>query len=300
MDSAQLASSVRRVLQVTVAGKIYAALAAAVPSPFRRTLAALGAALLFAGGRATVARAPPSATVVADLALAVASTALLQDLAVDGPRAMPLRLAHCCMVLEAGRALAPATLGHLGDAFLGNVQFFFADAVADLLLSARPASAAGVVAAVFFLAALGSDDPLASGLASASLTVFKTLLLQGLPAALALPTLLVALSFARPLRALLPLSDPVCDFALYQVGLALQAALVAHFPLPTAALLALALVCVSPTPAIRAAAEMAALGVAIDLLMALARQATDSDPVLSILPVLVFARVLTACLAAPT
>jgi hypothetical protein len=298
MDSAQLAASVRRVLQVTVAGKIYAALAAAVASPLRRTVAAVGAALLLAGGRASLARAPPSATVAADLALAVASTALLQAVAVDGARATPLQLAHYCMVLEAGQVLAPATLGHLGDAFLGNVQFFFADAVAGLLLSVHPVSTAYVVAVAFAgFASLGGGELLVSGLASASLTVLRTLLLEGMPAALTLPTLLVVLSFARPIHTLLGLADPVYDFALYQVGLALQAALEAHLPLLTATLASLALICVAPTPAIRAAAEIAAMGAVIDLIMGLMQQAAETDPVLCLLPVLVFARVLTAYLA---
>ena len=299
MDSAQLAASIRRVVQVTIAGKVYAALAAAVASPFHRTLAAVGAAVLLVGGKGSLHHPPPSATVAADLALAVATTALLQDVGVGGPRAVPLRLAHYCMVLEAGQALAPAFLGHLGDGFLANVQYLFADAVAALLLSARSAASAFVVAAAAAAAAAlgsGADALLAGGLTSASMIALKTLLLDGMPSALVLPTLLVILSFARPIHTLLGLSDPVYDFALYQVGTALQSTLQSHLPPLTAALAALAAVSVSPTPAVGAAAQIAAMGSAIDLVMDQMQQAADTDPVLCLLPVLVFARVLTAYL----
>lgn len=299
MDAAELGAAVRRTVQLTIAGRVYAGLAVAVPDAFRRTALAVGAAVLLVGGGAAVPRPPPSATALADLALAVAVSALLQDLGVSGAGGAPLRLAHLCMVLEAGQALAPLALGALAGTFLANVQFLFAQALAALLLSVCSLGAAFVcagAACVVGAAALGRDQLLADGLISAALIVGKELLFRGLPPTLALPSLVALLSFARPLHVSLALSDPVYDFVLYQAGGALQAALASALAPATAALAGLAALCAAPTPALRAVASIAALGCLFDAAIASVSPAPDTDPLLTLLPVLVFTRVLAAYL----
>jgi hypothetical protein len=300
MDAAQLSTTVRRVVQVTISTRLYAALVLAVPSAFERTAVAVGLALLLAGGRASLSRAPPSATVLADLALAVATTALLQDVGVTGAGSAPLLLAHYCMVLEAGQALAPLALGPLGDTFLSNVQFLFASAVAGLLLSVQSASVALVAAAAAAAVASvaqGADELLTGGLFSAALIVVKTCVLDGLPAGLTLPTLAAVLSFVRPIHVYFGLSNPVYAMTLYQCGDALQAVLTSSLPPLTAALAGLTVLCLSPTPALRAVAQIAAMGSLVDAIIASVRPAADVDPLMTLLPVLVFAQVLAASLA---
>ena len=270
-----------------------------VPSLASRAVLTVGASVLLVGLKrsASGGEGAKSASVAADLALVVASSTLIQGISASGPNALPLTLVHLCAALEAGGVLAPLLLGNLGDAFLGNVQYLFASAIAGVLLDATLPVVALVVAAG--LAALaswrGHGEPLLSvALAQASTSVLKTMVLQSIPVALQLPSIVGLLCFFRPLYRLLGLGEPVYTFALYQAGDALQSALQGALPLFTAAVAALTLCAVAPIPAFKATAQIAAVGAATDWVVAGLREAADMDPFPSLLSILIFSRVIMA------
>ena len=292
MEPAELARAVRRAVQITIAGKVSLFLAVHIPSLASRAVLTVGASVLLVGLKSSAA-----GSVAADLALVVASSTLIQGLSAPGPNALPLTLVHLCAALEAGGVVAPLLLGHLGDAFLGNVQYIFATAIAGVLLDATLPVVALVIAAG--LAALsswrGNGEPLLSvALAQASTSVLKTMVLQSIPAALQLPSIVGLLCFFRPLYRLLGLGEPVYTFALYQAGDALQSALQGALPQFTAAVAALTLCAVAPIPAFKATAQIAAVGAATDWVVAGLREAADMDPFPSLLSILIFSRVIMA------
>jgi len=169
-----LPSTVRRVVQVTVAAKITAAMAALLPSFAARLAVSVGAAALAVGATHALPARLPIATLAADLSLAVAASTLLQGVLAPGGLALPLSLAHCCMVLEIGQALP---LGHLADSFLGNTQFIFAQSVGLLLVAAlTPAlsfiAACGLAGAALWWAS--RDTALSTALTQAAIFVLRT------------------------------------------------------------------------------------------------------------------------------
>ena len=280
-------AAVRRVVQVTVATKITAAMALLVPSFGFRAAISVGAAVLFVGSP----RSPSSAK---ELALAVVTSTLLQAVMAPGAANLALSLAHCCMVLEVGQALP---LGHLGDAFLGNTQFLFAQSVGQLLV-------AGLAPVMAFIAACGlaggalwwaaRDTALSTALTQAAIFALRTMLLGGIPPSLRLPTVGALLCFSRPLCEL-PVHDfaePLYTFALYQAGETLKDTLQAACSPLVATVAALTLVCVSPAEVFTAAAQMAAVSAGTDLAMRAVAPAADTDPLLCLLPILVFVTVL--------
>jgi len=176
-----LPSTVRRVVQVTVAAKITAAMAALLPSFAARLAVSVGAAALAVGATHALPARLPIATLAADLSLAVAASTLLQGVLAPGGLALPLSLAHCCMVLEIGQALP---LGHLADSFLGNTQFIFAQSVGLLLVAAlTPAlsfiAACGLAGAALWWAS--RDTALSTALTQAAIFVLRTTLVPPPP-----------------------------------------------------------------------------------------------------------------------
>jgi hypothetical protein len=306
MEAEELAETVRRAVQITVAGAVSAHLAAAVPSlPARALLTAAAAGLAVGAQRALpAARRLPSAAVVADLALAVASATLIQEVPAAGGRARALTLAHLFAVLLAGCAVAPLALGRHAADFLANTQYLTAGAVAGTLLSSGHAAVAlAGAAACVALSGLGGgvDAVLCTALAQAAVAVLRGLALDPLPAGLRLPTVVALLGLLRPLPAARALGrgDALYPFALYQAGGALQGALQGLLPPAAAALAAVTLVAAAPLPVFRVTAQIAAVGAVTAWVMTGVREAADTDPFPALLSLLVFAQVLMAGVAAP-
>lgn len=291
MQALQLAQAVRRAVQYTVAQRITHEVQLRVPVLSERAALTSGAAVL-----AVSLRGKPGANVAADLALIVATTTLMQGVAAGGANAVPLTLAHLCGMLEAGSALASLALGELADSFLGQVQYSFANAVSALLLSATSTvvalAAAGMLAG-FSAWRSGIDSALSTALSQAAFNVVKALLLQSIPAGLQLPTIAGLLAFAKPLHDKFgAVGEQVYSFALYQCGDAIQTAIEAQVRPFVAASAAVAAAFVVPIRSLRAAAQVAAVGSLTDWVIGLVQQAADTDPVPSLLSILVFSRVL--------
>ena len=295
MEAFQLAQAVRRAVQYTVAQRVTREVELRVPALSERAALTSGAALLAVSLRST---GKPSASVVADLALMVATTTLMQGVLARGAGAVPLTLAHLCCMLEAGSVLGALALGELGESFLGQVQYTFANAASALLLSASSAvvalAAAGGLAAISAWRA-GLDSALSTALSQAAFNVVKTLLLQSIPPGLQLPTIAGLLAFAKPLHSHLgSVGKAVYSFALYQSGDAIQAAVEREVSPFAAGAAAVAAAFVIPIRSLRAAAQIAAVGSLTDWVIALVQQAADQDPAPSLLSILVFCRVLLA------
>jgi hypothetical protein len=294
MEAEELARAVRRAVQFTIAGKIALLLASHVPSLAGRSIIAVGASALLVGARDD---SMPSSSVAADLSLTVTTSTLVQGLAASGADSLPLTLAHLCLVLEAGGVLAPLFLGHLADSFIGNVQYLFATATSAALLAAvAPVVALAIAAGVAALSAASSreDSTLSAGLAMASTSVVKAMVLQSIPPGLQLPSIAALVCFFRPLYMSLGLGEPIYTFALYQAGEALQYAIEASLAPFVAAALAATVCLVSPIPAFRAIAQIAAVGSAADWVVGAIQEAADADPFPALLSILMFARVLLA------
>lgn len=295
MEPVQLAQAVRRAVQFTVAQKLTREVQARVPVLAERAALTCGVAIIAVSLRAT---RKPSANIAADLALTVATTTLMQGVVVGGHNSLPLSLAHLCAVLEAGSALSSLALGELAESFLGQVQYAFANSMSALLLSV--ASSFVALAAAGGLAALsawrsGLDSALSTAFSQAAFNVVKTLLLQSIPVGLQLPTIAGLLAFAKPLHEKLgSIGQSVYNFALYQAGDAIQEAIERKLSPSVAAAAAAAASFTVPVRSLRAAAQIAAVGSLTDWVLSELQQASDQDPVLSLVSLLVFCKVLLA------
>lgn len=293
MDPTELAQAVRRAVQYTVAQKLTREVQARVADFSLRAALTCGFATL-----ALSMRGLPSANLVSDLALIVASSTLIQGVAAVGAGSLPLTLAHLCGILEAGSALDALVLGDLADSFLGQVQYSFANEVSALLLSA--ASATVALAAACCLAGVSSlhfglDSALATAFSQAAFNVLKALLLQSIPIVLQLPTILALLAFAKPLHAELgPFGKSLYSFALYQAGDGIQLAVESELTPFVAAAAALTAALIIPIRSVKAAAQVAAVGSLTDWVLSMLQLAADQDPVPSLVALLVFCRVLVA------
>lgn len=293
MDPLQFAQAVRRAVQYTVARKITREVRARVADFSLRAALTCGFATL-----SLSARGAPSANLVIDLALIVASATLMEGVAAAGAGSLPLTLAHLCAILEAGSALDALIMGDLADSFLGQVQYSFANEVSALLLSA--ASAAVALAAACGLAGLASlnfglDSALSTAFSQAAFNVLKALLLQSMPIALQLPTILALLAFAKPLQAELgTFGGSIYSFALYQAGDGIQLAVESELTPFVAAAAALTAALVIPIRSVRAAAQVAAVGSLTDWVLGMLQLAADQDPLPSLVALLVFCRVLVS------
>lgn len=292
MEAFQVAQAVRRAIQFTVAQKVTREVEARVGDLQQRVGLTCAVALLAVMLRRTQ---KASANVVADLALMVATTTLMQGIAANGPDSLPLKLAHLCAVLEAGSVLGALALGELGETFVKQVQYTFANAVSALLLSGTSSvvslAAAGGLAGI---SAWGSsvDGGLSTAFSQAAFNVVKTLLMQSIPGALQLPTIAGILAFTKPLRKFTgSLGVSIYSFALYQSGDGIQTALEAELQPFTAACAAVTAAFIIPIESIRAASEVAAVGSITDWFLAMIQEASDKDPVPSLLSILVFSKV---------
>jgi hypothetical protein len=290
----EIAATVQRVIQVTIAARISAILVSTVPSPYQRIALAVGAAVLLAGGRARMRSPLPSAAVLSDLAVAVASSVLLQAIAAGGADSLPIRVATLCAVLEAGQSLAPF-LGDLAGGFLYNAQFLFAGVFADAILAPR----ASLVALAFALTAAagtgladGANSLLTGGLVNASLIVARALLEANVPVGLQLPSLIALVSFLRPLHVTLGSDDSVYYFLLYQVSDAVKAAAQSALTPFQGAIACVTALAIAPTPALVAVAQLASVGGVTDAILWALQQALAVDPFLCLAPVLILTRVL--------
>lgn len=295
MEPFQLAQALRRAVQFTVAQKLTREVQARVPDFYERAALTSGVAVLALSLRTT---GKPSANVAADLALAVATTTLMQGVAAKGADALPLTLAHLCALLEAGSVLSALALGELASSFLGQVQYAFANAVSALLLSASSAvvalAAAGGLACISAWRA-GLDSALSTAFSQAAFNVVKTLVLRSIPPRLQLPTIAGLLAFAKPLHTHLgQVGESIYSFALYQAGDAIQEAIEAGLSPFVAAAAASSAALVLPVRSLRAAAQIAAVGSLTDWVLGMLQQAADQDPVPSLLSLLVFCKVLLA------
>ena len=143
---------------------------------------------------------------------------------------------------------------------------------------------------------------LSTALTQAAIFVLRDMLMRSTPPSLQLPTVAALLCFSHPLCEL-PVqhfAEPLYTFALYQAGETLKETLQSVCSPLVATVAALTLVCVSPTPVFTAAAQMAAVSAATDLVMRAVAPAAATDPVLCLLPILVFAAVLEAGTAKKT
>jgi hypothetical protein len=293
MDPLQLAQAVKRAVQFTVAQKLTREVQLRIPALSERVAITCGVAVVAVSLRTT---RKPSANLAADLALTVATTTLMQGVAASGPNSLPLSLAHLCAVLEAGSALSALALGELAESFLGQVQYAFANAMSALLLSA--ATSVVALAAAGGLAALsawrsGLDSALSTAFSQAAFNVVKTLLLNSIPAGLQLPTIAGLLAFAKPLHEKLGgVGQSIYSFALYQAGDSIQTAIEASLPPFVAAAAAASAAFAVPVESLRAATQVAAVGSLTDWVLSELQQAADQDPVLSLVSLLVFCKVL--------
>jgi hypothetical protein len=288
-----------RVVQVTVSARLTAALVAVLPSFFARAAVSVGAAVLAVGSCRLLSAPLPAATLAADLALAVATSTLLQAVAAPaGGVGLVLGLAHCCMLLEVGQALP---LGHLGDAFLANTQFIFAQSVGQLLVLSLAPALAFIAACALALGApwcAARDGALATALTQAAVFVLRAFLVRSIPPSLQLPTVAVLLAVSRPLSETLAFAEPLHSFALFQAGEVLKGSLTALCSPLVAAMATLALVAAAPLldaqmgGTMGDAAQMAAVSACTDLAVRAVAPVADTDPLLSLLPLLVFAAVL--------
>ena len=293
METAQLASAVRRAVRYTVSAKISYFLAVYVPSLAFRSILTVGASVLLVGLRSEKRRSK-IASVSADLALSIASSTLIQGLTMPGADSLPLTVFNLCAILELGGVISPLVLGNLGDPFLGNVQYIFASVVSESLLSlATPTVAlAGAVALSAFSSwGAGFDNVLSVSLAQASTAVVKSMLIESIPPGLQLMSITGILCFIRPMYNLLGLGEQVYNFALYQAGGALQAALEQEMAVSTAAVVALAVAIVVPIPVFKIAAQIAAVGSATNWVVVVLQEAADVDPFPSLLSLLLFSTV---------
>jgi hypothetical protein len=294
-----LVSTFRRVIQVTVAGKIAAALSARVAAFGLRAGLSVGSAVL-AAGASSLAPGHPSLKALADLALAVASSTLLQSVLASGGAPLALSLTHCCMVLWVGQALP---LGHLADAFLGNTQFLFAQSVGSLLVATLPPAVAFISACALAGGArwlASRDEALPPALTQAAVFVLRGMLARAVPARLQLPTVAGFLCVSSEWVTLVSgggLAEPLHAFVLFQAGESLNAALQPACGALPAVLAAVALACAAPIPVFATAAQMAAISAASDLAVRALAPVADTDPVLCLLPVLLFVVVFEAGLS---
>ena len=295
MEAAELARTVRRAVQFTIAGKIAAVLASSVPSLATRAVLAVSVSGLLVGLQDRTRL--PSVSAVTDLSLTVTTSTLIQGIGAHGAHALPLTLAHLCLVLEAGSVAGPLLLGHYADSFLSNAQYIFATSVAAAILQAAiPVVVLTIAAGLAALSSLASgvDSALSAGLAMASTAVAKAMLLQSLPPGLQLPSIAAIACFTRPLYMSLGLAEPIYNFALYQAGDALQAALESSLPPFTAAALAVTVFAISPIPVFRAISQIAAVGTGTDWIVGVVQEAADTDPFPSLLSLLIFSGVILA------
>lgn len=296
MDPSELAQAVRRAVQYTVAQKLAREVQARVADFSLRAALTCGFATL-----SLSARGAPSANLVSDLSLIVASSTLMQGVAAAGAGSLPLMLAHLCAILEAGSALNALVLDDLADSFLGQVQYSFANQVSALLLSA--ASATVALTAACCLAGVSSlhfglDSTLATAFSQAAFNVLKALLLQSIPILLQLPTILALLAFAKPLHAELgPFGNSLYSFALYQAGDGIQLAVESELTPFVAAAAAITAAIVIPIRSVKAAAQVAAVGSLTDWVLGMLQLAADQDPIPSLVALLVFCRVLVSSFA---
>jgi hypothetical protein len=301
MPETSYAATVRRVLHVTVAAKITSAMLLRVPSFLHRVALSVGSVVLVAALASLPAlSALPAATIPADLALAVTASTLLQGVMASGPASLPLSLAHCCILLHIGQVVP---LGAFGAAFLGNIQFLFAQSVGQLLVETLAPPLACISACA--LAALSAwradtDALLSVALTQAAIFVLRTMLMDATPALLRLPTITALLCFSSPLYDSLTFAEPLHTFALYQAGDTLKDTLQAACSHLVATAAALALAFVAPAPVFAAVAQIAAVSCATDLAMLAIAPAATVDPVLCLLPLLVFTAVLTRFVTPPT
>jgi hypothetical protein len=87
------------------------------------------------------------------------------------------------------------------------------------------------------------------------------------------------------------LAEPLYTFALYQAGETLKDNIAGVCSPLATAVAALTLVWVSPVPVFATAAQMAAVSAGTELAMRAIAPAADTDPLLCLLPILVFATV---------
>ena len=296
MAAFDVGQAVRRAIQYTVASKLTSLLGESVPDPGKRAALAGGVAALLVSARQERGDLNlPSARVVSDLALIVATNTFMQLVLASGDGSTALSLAHLCCVLEAGTVVSALTLGDLADSFLGQIQYTFANSVSDLLIgslsSLTAMCAAGLLAGLASWGA-GVDSTLATAFSQAAFGVVKTLLLQSIPPGLQLPTIAGILAFVKPLHYSLGLGGAIYSFALYQAGDSIQSAVETHLPAFPAAAAAVAASFVVPVESIQAATKIAAVGSLADWLVGEVQEAADQDPIPSLLALLVFCKVI--------
>lgn len=295
MSAFDVGQAVRRAIQYTVASKLTVLLEVGVPEIGQRAALAGGAAVLCVSLRQKSGNLP-SARVASDLALIVATNTLMQLVLASGDGSAPLTLVHLCCILEAGTALSVFALGDLADAFLGQIQYTFANSVSSILLAAAGSSMTALAGAAVLagLASWGAgiDSALATAFSQAAFGVVKTLLLQSIPAGLQLPTIAGLLVFVKPLNSNLGVGGAIYSFALYQAGDGIQAAVESQLRPHVAAAAAVAASFVAPIESIQAAAKIAAVGSMTDWVVGVVQQAADQDPVPALLALLVFCRVI--------
>jgi hypothetical protein len=294
MSAFDVGQAVRRAIQYTVAGKLSSLLEISVPNADERVALAGGTAILLVSLRQE-SGGLPSTRVVSDLALIVATNALMQAVLASGDGSPALTLAHLCCILEAGSALSALALGDLASSFLGQIQYTFANSVSSLLLSSSSSvvalASAGVLTGLASWGA-GVDSALATALSQSALGVAKTLLLQSIPVGLQLPTIAGILAFIKPLHSRLGVGEALYSFALYQSGDSIQTAVESQLQPYVAAAAAVAFSMVIPFQSIQDAGKIAAVGSLTDWVVGMIQQAADQDPIPSLLALLVFCRVI--------
>lgn len=293
-----MADAARRAVQFTLASKVSHILGKHVPDLGQRAALTWGVALLIVTFRQREGDKIPSMRVAADLALTVATSTAMQGILADGLDSVPLTLVHLCCILEAGSAISALALGELGEAFLGQVQYAFANTASELLLRSTTLSVVPLAAAAGLTGAAswsgGIDSSLATAFSQTGVNVGKTLVLQSIPVGLQLPTIVGLLAFVKPLHSKFGVGGAVFSFALYQAGDSIQQAVEANLQPFMAASACVAAALVLPVDSIKAAANIAAVGSVTDWILGMVQEAADQDPIPALLALLVFCRVLLA------
>ena len=167
MDSRAVADAARRAVQFTLSSKVSRILARHVPDLGQRAALTWGVALLIVSFRQREGDRIPSMRVAADLALTVATSTAMQGILADGLDSVPLTMVHLCCILEAGSALSAVALGELGGAFVGQVQYAFANTVSELLLRSSSLSVVPLAAAAGLTGLASWNGGIDSSLATA-------------------------------------------------------------------------------------------------------------------------------------
>lgn len=294
MQADELSHAIQRAIQFTIGQKITSELKVFIVSPQERVAITVGTAILTLLGKFI---GIVCADTITDLSLIVATSTLMQSLIMTSPNSVYVNLIHLSVVLEGSSIIDMFSFLGLNRSFLGQVQYTFAQLSSGLLLSAHNSVFALSIAGGLTLASMWKsekNDSLSTALVQTAFNILKVMILQSIPVALKLPTIVGILAFIKPVYVFFgPIGESLYSFALYQCGDALQDALESKTTPFVAGAVAITSSFFFPIQAVQAALRIAAIGSLTDWFMLLIKEISDNDPIPSLIGILVFCHVLS-------